>query len=127
MEKIKEGFLGKGASASVTVGSRQSEHGACLATLEGPSGGCAEDVGILGSRGAPQTPAGYLDVWAHCSALGSGLRAAASSGFLMAGPAAPPPHYCRQSGSAGESPPLAKMAEGEVLTLGRPKARKVNG
>lgn len=114
-------------SPSVTAGNRQSEHEAWLATLEGPPRGCAENVGMLGSRGAPQTPTGYLDVWAHCSALGSGLRAAASPGFLMAGPAAPPPHYCRQSRSAGESPPLAKMAEGEVLTLGRPKARKVNG
>lgn len=114
-------------SASVTVGNQQTEHGAWLVTLEGPPGDCAEDVGTLGSRGAPQTPAGYLDMWAHCSALGSGLRAATSPGFLMAGSIAPPPHHCRQSGSAGASPPLAKMAEGEVLTLGGPKARKVNG
>lgn len=107
-------------SPIVTVGNWLSEH---EATLEGPPRGCAEHVGMLGSRGVPQTPTGYLDVWAHCSALGSGLRAATSPGFLMAGPAAPSPHYCRQSGSAKESPPLAKMAgDGGGSYMGQAKS-----
>ena len=34
--------------------------------------------------------------------------------------------YRRQSGSAGESPPLARMAKGEVLALSVPMAREMN-
>lgn len=54
----------------------------------------------------------------------------ASPDFLMVGPAGPssplPSHYHRQSGSAQESSPLAKMVHREVLTLSMPKARKMN-
>ena len=35
--------------------------------------------------------------------------------------------YRRQSGKARESTPLAKMAQGDGLTLSTPKVRKMNG
>ena len=89
--------------------------------------------GEHGTQGCPADSNQLPQMCGHCvrhsqrRAEGCGISWLPDSGIFSAPCYLPPLTLIPQKGNDGESPPLAKKAQGEVLRLSRPKARKMNG
>lgn len=88
----------------------------------GPCGSFAEYTDVPKSKGAPKIPTSSSKVWVLYPASGGGLRAAVSSGFLMAGPAAPLPNDPDSQGVSS----IGQDDVGEVLTLSKQRSQQHN-